>query len=169
MIINTVQLSTFELQLNPRKTSILPLPLSLEGPWTPDLRLYRFRAKPQNQATDLVSFFGKAFQLQPSYADESIIKYAVSRMRSVTVSAMNWSLFEDLLLQAAVVEPGTLSAVVVQFAKYQRAGYPLDLAKIGEAFSNLIEIHSPIGRGISIRLIYRKAVRIILSGRATVT
>lgn len=141
------QLSTFELHLNPRKTSIMPLPLPLEGPWTPDLRIYRFRGNPVNQATDLISFFGKAFQLQPSHADESILKYAVSRMRSVTVSQANWPLFEDLLLQAAVVEPGTLSAVVTQFAKYQRAGYPLDVSKIGEAFSSLIEIHSPIGHG----------------------
>jgi hypothetical protein len=140
-------LSTLELQLNPLKTSILALPLPLEEFWTPDLRLYEIRSSTKAQATDLVSFFGKAFHLQPSCPDDSILKYAVARTRSETIQPENWALYEALLLQAATVEPGTLSIVVELLVRYFRAGYAVNVANVANAFNAIIEVHSAIGHG----------------------
>jgi hypothetical protein len=140
-------LATLELQLNPLKTSIRALPLPLEEFWTPDLRLYEIRSSTKAQATDLVSFFGKAFHLQPSCPDHSILKYAVSRTRSETIKPDNWALYEALLLQSATVEPGTLSIVVELLVRYFRAGYSVNIGNVANAFNRIIEVHSAIGHG----------------------
>lgn len=140
-------LTEYELQLNPRKTIIAELPLPLEAAWTPDLRVFPFRKTQRQQATDLLNFFGKAFQLVPTYRNESLLKYAVARMSSETIDRANWKLYEDLLLQCASIEPGTLSVVVVELFRYRSADYPLDYSKIATALGGVLAIHGPLGHG----------------------
>ena len=141
------QLASLELQLNPRKTSIRALPLPLEESWTPEIRLYRIRKGVSGQATDLLSFFGKAFALQPGCPEASLLKYAVSRTRSEPIREENWQLYEALLLQCAAVEPGSLSTVVSQLLRYSAAGYAIGLVRVRDTFNRVIHAHGAVGHG----------------------
>ncbi|HEX9869480.1 MAG TPA: RNA-directed DNA polymerase, partial [Candidatus Tectomicrobia bacterium] len=140
-------LADFELQLNPRKTQIVDLPIPLEAPWAPEIRLYRIRSGSKGQATDVIDVFSKAFEFARGHREESVIKYAVARMRSEVINQSNWELYGNLLLQSAVVEPGTLDTVIVEFYRYQQAGYPVDRNKLAEAFVEVVNTHAPLEHG----------------------
>jgi hypothetical protein len=134
----------FELSLNPRKTQVHELPLPLEAFWVPHLRLFPIGAK--SQRTDLLGFFGRAFELAKANREEAILKYAVQRMRSVRISAANWPLYEDLLMNCLAVESGTTPSVVSELYRY-RASHPLNRDRIARAFGSLINHHAPQHHG----------------------
>jgi hypothetical protein len=114
-----------QLQLNPRKTRITELPSELEATWVPHLRLFSFWVHANAQQTDLLSYFGRAFELAAIHRDEAILRYAVQRLRSVSILEKNWALYESLLLQCLSVEPGTALAVIGELYKYHLR-MPLD-------------------------------------------
>jgi len=136
-----------QLQLNPRKTRITDLPSELEASWVPHLRLFAFRSStPGAQQTDLLSYFGRAFELAASQREEAILRYAVRRLRSVNIFEKNWPLYESLLLQCLSVEPGTAPAVIGELYKYH-VRMPLDRPRIAESLQQLIEDHAPLHHG----------------------
>ncbi|WP_310450222.1 RNA-directed DNA polymerase [Sulfuritalea sp.] len=136
-----------QLQLNPRKTRITELPSELEASWVPHLRLFAFRVlSASTQQTDLLSYFGRAFELAASNREEAILRYSVQRMRSVNIFETNWALYESLLLQCLSVEPGTAPAVIGELYKYHLR-MPLDLSRIAESLQQLIEHHAPLHHG----------------------
>jgi hypothetical protein len=136
-----------QLQLNPRKTRIVELPSELEASWVPHLRLFAFRSSTAGaQQTDLLSYFGRAFELAANQREEAILRYSVQRMRSVSIFGKNWSLYESLLLQCLSVEPGTAPAVIGELYKY-RLRMPLDRSRITESLQQLIEDHAPLHHG----------------------
>jgi hypothetical protein len=138
------EFAAFELSLNPRKTRVSELPQDVEAFWVPHLRLFRFEGSGQRLA--LLGFFGRAFELAKQHPQEAILKYAVQRMRSVTVSNANWSLYEDLLLGCLAIESGTTPAVVAELNRY-RATRPLSADRITEVFNRLIAYHAPQHHG----------------------
>jgi hypothetical protein len=136
-----------QLQLNPRKTRISELPTELEASWVPHLRLFSFRRfSASAQQTDLLSYFGRAFELAANHREEAILRYAVQRLRSVAIFEENWVLYESLLLQCLSVEPGTAPAVIEQLYKYH-VRMPLDKGRIAESLQQLIEDHAPLHHG----------------------
>lgn len=136
-----------QLQLNPRKTRIVELPSELEGAWVPHLRLFAFRSSTAGaQQTDLLSYFGRAFELAANHREEAILRYSVQRMRSVSIIEKNWGLYESLLLQCLSVEPGTAPAVIGEFYKYHLL-MPLDRSRITESLQQLVEDHAPLHHG----------------------
>lgn len=137
----------YQLELNPKKTSITDLPSYMEALWAPDLRLFTFRgASPVTQHTDLLSFFGKAFELASLNREEAILRYAIQRMRSIVIHEKNWPLYESLLLQCLSVEPGTAPSVVSELYKYSSTRQ-LDRNKISHSFQQLILDSSPMRHG----------------------
>ncbi len=136
-----------QLQLNPRKTRIVELPSELEASWVPHLRLFAFRSSTAGaQQTDLLSYFGRAFELAANQREEAILRYSVQRMRSVAIFEQNWGLYESLLLQCLSVEPGTAPAVIGELYKYHLR-MPLDHSRITESLQQLIEDHAPQHHG----------------------
>ena len=136
-----------QLQLNPKKTKIAELPSDLEASWVPHLRLFAFRAfSPNAQQTDLLSYFGRAFELAAIQREEAILRYSVQRLRSVSIMEKNWALYESLLLQCLSVEPGTAPAVIGELYKYHLL-MPLDMVRIAESLQQLIEDHAPLHHG----------------------
>lgn len=136
-----------QLQLNPRKTRITDLPSELEASWVPHLRLFAIRSSsPGAQQTDLLSYFGRAFELAAIHREEAILRYSVRRLRSVNIAEKNWPLYESLLLQCLSVEPGTAPAVVDELYKYHLS-MPLDHSRITESLQQLIEDHAPLQHG----------------------
>lgn len=136
-----------QLQLNPNKTRIIELPSEIEASWVPHLRLFAFRASSASaQRTDLVGYFGRAFELAAMHREDAILRYSVQRLRSVNILEKNWALYESLLLQCLSVEPGTAPAVTGELYKYH-LGMPLDLSRIAESLQQLIEDHAPLHHG----------------------
>lgn len=138
------EFAEFELNLNPGKTRVLELPQTLEAFWIPHLRL--FPIGKSSQRTDLLGFFGRAFELAKDHREEAILKYGIQRMRSVVIKEENWALYEDLLLGCLAVESGTTPAVVSELYRY-RGSRPLEVARITRAFDRLIKHHAPQHHG----------------------
>ena len=136
-----------QLQLNPKKTKITELPSELEALWVSHLRSFSFRSTSRGtQHTDLLSYFGRAFELSNVDREEAVLRYSVQRMRSVAIAEANWPLYESLLLQCLSVEPGTASAVIGELYKYHLR-MPLDVSRICESLQQLIEDHAPQHHG----------------------
>ena len=138
-------LAEYEMQLNPSKTHIVELPVPLEPAWVSELRSFRFDSAPFKW--DLRKYFDRAFELSRSHRDSEVLKYAIQRLRSVDIPTSDFDLFQNFLLQCAMVEPGALSSVVDQLHHYENQGITLDKPKIGEVFNILLNTHAPLAHG----------------------
>jgi hypothetical protein len=138
------QVTKYELELNPSKTKILELPDELENEWVSDLRTFIFRnGNDGTQKYDLIKYFDKVFTFVKISRNEYIISYAISRLNEIVISKSNWDLFEDLLLQCVIIEPGCLKNVIEKFMLYKiHHKYLLNSTKIEECFNKLIKQHA---------------------------
>ena len=141
------ELSKYELHLNPRKTHLVELPSVIEDPWATELRKFRIRADSSGQEIDLIGYFSRAYELQSNYPDESVLSFALGKMRSLVVSQGNWPLYQSALLQIATIEPGTLSRVVDELYRYHLASYSVDLAKVSGTLQQIICHHAKVNHG----------------------
>lgn len=144
--LNTIEsaLSDFELILNPRKTIIEQLPLSLDDYWAIELKYFNFRTTETRQQNDLINYFSRAFDLAKANPESSVLRYAVARLRSEQIFQSNWPLFQDLMLQCVNSEPGTLPNVLEHYVRFSQIGYPVDIDKLEQILNYQIEYHSPL-------------------------
>lgn len=136
----------YELQLNEKKTRIVELPDALEDPWPARLRNLPIRSG-HRQADDLVGLFSLAFGLVGSYRDKSVLRYAISKANGAELGEESWSVYQDILLQCAASEPGTLRYVTAELRCAQDRGWAVDLEGVRELSCYLIEQHAPLGHG----------------------
>jgi hypothetical protein len=141
------KLGEYELHLNPSKTHVFELPATIERPWATELRRFRLRDAGRSQEIDLIGYFSRAYELAHQYVDESVLRFALGRMRRNIVDRTNWSLYESTLLQIASVEPGALNFVVDELYRYHKAGYDVDLSKVAAAFHQLLSQHARVNHG----------------------
>lgn len=139
-------LSDYELALNPAKTRILELPQPLDLTWAAELRTYAIRSRRVSQATDLVDFFSKAFELAQEHSRDSVLNFAIGRLRSVNVDRANWPLLQTLLLQCATSELGTLRFVIDEIQRYERATYPMARKTLVEVLNEHMERAALLGQ-----------------------
>jgi hypothetical protein len=135
-------LSDFELALNPKKTQINELPLQLEKRWVTELRLFNFRNSQAAQAADLSNYFSRAYALHGEYPGESVLQFAIARLRSVVIDPSNWAMFQKLLLLCVTPEPASLPFVLEQIITRKNAGAPALLSELEEIVNQLIQSHS---------------------------
>jgi Reverse transcriptase (RNA-dependent DNA polymerase) len=105
------ELLKFELHLNPSKTGVYPLPVALEQRWTAPLTQHALDPTDKAFKTQVIQFFDTAFDLSIQFPNESVLKYAIGRIANLTLKAEH-ALVEDLLLQSARIQPGTLALVL---------------------------------------------------------
>ena len=141
------ELGLYELHLNPRKTFLFDLPRAIERPWATELRGFRIRQEGSGQQIDLTGYFSWAYELSQKYPDESVLRFALGRMRRNVVVKPNWPLYESTLLHIAAVEPGTLSTVVDELYRYYKAGYQVGLPKVADALHQVIRQHASVNHG----------------------
>ena len=139
-------LSEYELALNPAKTRILELPQPLDPTWTAEIRKYPIRSRRVAQATDLVDFFSKAFELAQERSRDSVLNFAIGRLKSVTVDRANWPLLQTLLLQCATSELGTLRFVMDGIRAYREAGYPVSRQTLGDVLNEHTQRSALLGQ-----------------------
>jgi hypothetical protein len=140
-------LNEYELALNPTKTAILKLPCPIAPLAISELRTFRFRNTAKGQHSDLLHYFDKAFVFANQNPQDAILRYAISRLNGVVVQKQNWKFFENLLLQCAITEPGSIAFVLEQLLRYRDIGYDLNLDQIRDALNSIVEQHAPIGHG----------------------
>jgi len=112
-------LNDFELGLNGAKTEVRKLPLNLQEPWVSELGNFRMRSRKKSQHTDLLRYFDRAFELTQEHPSESVLKYAVGRAANMSVHSENRIVFQHLLLQCAIVEPGCLPMILKVLCKFK--------------------------------------------------
>jgi hypothetical protein len=135
-------LQDFELATNPAKTSVEQLPRPLDREWSMALRSYELPTQPS--AGELIKYFDDAFSLRERFPTETVLGYALSRLRTHSIPIAQWELFRDLLFQCAIVEPGTLSFVLWHLGHsgpaHMRDGFDTVLERI-------LQVHAPLGHG----------------------
>jgi len=141
----------YQLILNSEKTYIIELPAAIESLPISQLRGYPFSVtSPVNelrQRNEIISYFDQAFAFSRQYPDEAILKYAISRLCGISVVEANLPLYQNLLLQCAIVEPNTLEVVLNQLVRYRDGDYSLDLDHIAEVLNMVMGRHAPLGHG----------------------
>lgn len=143
------KLGQYELALNPKKTKIVELPDLLDEAWVSELRalIVSDGAKPKAQEASLLRYFDRSFELSKTNPDAHVLNYAIQRISSVLIAKRNWKLYENLMLQCILAEPGTLRFAFAQLTRYGQMGYTVDRGKIARVANALIEIHSRQGHG----------------------
>lgn len=140
----------YELEINPEKTQIYSLPITLETDWTSEIRNYRFRNSVKGQRTDLVTFFSKAYEYSKKYPNDYILKYSLSRMRYIIVHKENWQLYQSLILNAMIAEPSVLPTATEILLNYENLDYELNYKQLEQTINNIISYHSKLGHGYEI-------------------
>jgi hypothetical protein len=110
----------YELELNPQKTSIKELPISIEDEAIEELRTFPIRSSSQGQRFDLLHYFNRAFALARQKPERPILRYAVGRLRRLKVTKVCCQLLQELTLQAASVEPGVWPKPYRVFSAYRQ-------------------------------------------------
>jgi hypothetical protein len=137
-------LSEYELTLNNKKTRVLDLPLPLEAPWATELKSLPIRDSPHQQAGDLSNFFSRAYSLHSDNIDESILQFAVARLRSIKIHPANWTMLQKLLLLCVIPEPASFPYVLEQLITRKNAGAAPILPELEEIANTLIADHSTL-------------------------
>jgi len=140
-------LDAFELQLNPRKTFILELPQPAEDPWPSELRTMGLRTSPRSQARDLIRLFDHAFTMARRHPNSVVVKYALGIAAKTKIDSANWELYQSLVLQALLVEPGTSSEALSELQKHSSAGASVDRVGLEGIVNAAIRRHAPLGHG----------------------
>ena len=135
-------LSAYELALNPKKTEIVELPTSLEAAWARPIRNAVIRSTGRQQEVDLYDYFDTVFNLKQSYPNESILQFAVARLRSINLDPQNWELFQRFILNCASQEPATLPYALEQIIQRVNSGAPRPISETNEVLNTIVEAHS---------------------------
>ncbi|HSH58693.1 MAG TPA: RNA-directed DNA polymerase [Acidimicrobiales bacterium] len=136
-------LATYELMVNPTKTSITEEPAVLEAPWRTTLAQFNFRAgSDQMTANDLLSFFSTAFELAKLHRQESVLSYAVSIASRKASGPESWTALQSILLAAGTIDPSCLRYVAAAFDMSLAAGVPLQRRRVTENLNDLCEYHA---------------------------
>lgn len=140
-------LNQYELALNPLKTEIIQLPIEFEPLAISELRAFSFRDTIGGQKSDLIHYFNIAFKAAKDLPTESILKYAVSRTFEVNVTAENYPVFENFILQCVTADSSTLKYTVNQIIKYKRIDYIQNIENISHILRQLTITESSLGHG----------------------
>jgi hypothetical protein len=140
------ELQRFELQLNPKKTKLLPPPVRFEPEWIGDFRTFQIRNN-SGQHGDLVRYFDLISKYVASDGDEHVAKYAMSKLVLTNFVPLisNVSLYTALLCQLLVSQPSATKEIVNSLLALHASGNHLDLGLISDAFSEVIFRGAPLG------------------------
>lgn len=140
-------LESYELRPNGEKTRIVELPQTVDDTWPVQLRRFQIRGAVNLQGSDILDFFNLAFELAIKYPQASVLRYAVSRTSSLSLLEATWPIYQDLLLQCANTEPGTLPHVTAEIRRYRILGFHLDHDQLRHTIEQLVSRHDTLGHG----------------------
>jgi hypothetical protein len=143
-------LGEFELTLNSRKTGIVELPKALDGRWASNISRFKLRdsSHPVGQRNDLLALFSMAFDAAAVTPEESVLKFAVSRVQGLDVHTDAWRTFQNCLLGTAASDSSTLPVVLGTLSKVaQRGNHVVPKLPMAEMCESVILRHAPRRQG----------------------
>jgi hypothetical protein len=142
-------LKDYQLELNFAKTAIIDLPIPLESNWVPILRNFDFDS-PTNykrQKAALVDYFDKVYEFSRRWPNDSVLKYAIERLKDVGIKSENTAVVQDFFLQCIMVDTSTFRSAVRGLILHNNKGLKLDLNLLSDVFNHQIRKQCPAGRG----------------------
>lgn len=143
-------LAEFELTLNPRKTSVQELPKSIDGRWASDISRFAVResSHPIGQRNDLLALFSMAFDAAAATPEESVLKFAVTRVQNVDVHPNAWQTFQNCILGCATADSSTIASALGTLHKVSQAGnHRVSRAPLAEVCESIILRSAPRAHG----------------------
>ena len=140
-----------ELELNPRKTRIVELPVSLEAPWVTELKGIVRESDTSApggarvQRRDLLRLLDRATALRAAHPEEHVLRYTAGVLRHYKVHSGNWAVVRDWMLQSMLSEPGVLSTFLQDLLCYQQVGRDIAVDDLLSVLHQLIVRHAPAG------------------------
>ncbi|KJR44223.1 hypothetical protein UF75_5395 [Desulfosporosinus sp. I2] len=92
----------YELELNPYKTKIIKLPEPLEPQWVSVLN-----SLPRN-SEEVLSYISKVFEYSKKYPDDEVLKFGLSRIKSLTFLRANSEILVSFILNVIMYEPSAI-------------------------------------------------------------
>lgn len=138
-------LEVFELTLNSSKTRIIEAPSPLEPIWLHELKNYKFRTGKTQQRNDFLHYFDLVMDYLKKFPNDPIVKYAILKSSSRLIYSDNWAVYQSIILQWSIAEPGILP-IALDFIKfYESKGFPINKNELRETLEFHITEHSPMG------------------------
>lgn len=139
-------LNSYQLEINDKKVEVKEFPLSFENEWVTDL--HRFEFKSTNLTNSLKHYFSLLWGIgERNYSrTDWIFKYALRTFEfgSTAITKESWSIFENLLLKTALIQPAVLDIVAKILIKYEEFIDDKSLIKIKTLIDSVIKVHAPI-------------------------
>lgn len=162
-------LDSYQLKPNEDKTQIVELPIELTGAWPVELRQFSIRRSAKFQSRDLLDFFSHAFELSRENPKASVLRYAIIRIHGIILHPSSWPVYQNLLLQCANAEPGTLPHVTIELNRYTTFGCTIDKGLIRDTVEHLVVRHLPLGHGSEVAWAIWMAITLEVEVSKTVT
>lgn len=143
-------LTTYELNLNPRKTRIEELPRSLESSWGAELARYMLRdtSHPVGQRNDLMSLFSRAFEIASEHSEESVLKYPIACVQNENVHVAGWRAFHNCVLDAVGADPSTVAVALGTLHQVSvLGGHAVPASPLAETSDSIIDRRALRGEG----------------------
>lgn len=91
---------------------------------------------------DLFRYFETAIQLSKTFPTDPVLSYGLSRLRSVHILPAIAPVYQDLLLQFVLAEPGALSYGVSELIHQELNGHRVDREKLHACLESIMKRHS---------------------------
>lgn len=138
-------LDSYELSLNPNKTTIIELPVEINPFWIKQLSELNFRESGNSQKADLHNFFDISVRAHKQSENEAVIQYSLTKIMNLEISKDNWGTYQNILLQWAIIEPSILHNIIDLLLVYKENSYPLNIEAMKDTFIAIIKENSSIG------------------------
>jgi hypothetical protein len=140
----TIELRKFRLRLNPKKTTISPLPSPIGDEW--QTRLFEAGKKKFDKAEQIIDYFDLAFRLRDDYPDAAVLSYALGRLFSIhSPSTTVCKVAQSFITQAILAEPGAAQKAFALLSFWVLNGVGLDVALIAHTVNLVISRHENSG------------------------
>jgi hypothetical protein len=152
-------LHAVNLTLNQQKVQILELPVCVTPRWLRDLRGLPDTKTPAAQQRALIAFFDNVFEAAKTHPDGHVISYAIASLRDVRIDAACWEVFQSLLAQAVVSEPGTIKPVCWLLAEWIGVGRTPNMGLVSDLVHQVITQQAPHRHASEIAWALRLAIQ----------
>jgi hypothetical protein len=133
----------YQLDINEEKTKITKSPFPFEADWAIELGSFIFRNKsPKSQQTDMERFVSIAFKHARNSPKDSVLNFAISILKNISLFDDSWKLYQSLILKIALTEPVTLPFVAQILVSHRPK---VERRKVKSVVENIIKEHTPKG------------------------
>lgn len=145
-------LKEYELELNPSKDAVSMIPEMLESQWYTELKIIRFSNIKSAQRKELISFFDRAAFYAKKHPEDSVISYAISKVRNFAIHKDNLIILQSLLLNSILLESKAIALLTEILISYHKNSYTLELVAIKHALQEFIKFHCDLNNEYEIFL-----------------